>query len=65
MIGDLQYWNGTEWIGLDFEALSLVDVRHLVKRLERTVELINEGEHHMAAAKLLADISALKGSLDG
>jgi len=34
---------------------------YLVNRLKRCVELINNGDHHMAVAKLLADISALTG----
>ena len=36
------------------------DVQYLLTRLERILELVNDGSHHMAAAKLMADISALK-----
>lgn len=36
------------------------DIDYLVGRLERTVELLLAGEVHMAVAKLLADIGALK-----
>jgi hypothetical protein len=42
------------------EALLSQDVEYLIKRLKRVVELLNAGEVHMAIAKLLADISALK-----
>lgn len=38
------------------------DVEYLITRLERVVELLNAGETHMAIAKLLADISALRNS---
>ena len=40
--------------------LSPEDTQYLVNRLEQCVEYINDGNHHMAVAKLLADISALK-----
>ena len=36
------------------------DIEYLISRLERVIELINAGEGHMAVAKLLADIAALK-----
>lgn len=36
------------------------DCAYLVARFERVIELIKDGEHHMAIAKLLADISALR-----
>ncbi len=40
--------------------MSAEDIKYLIGRLERVRDLINSGEHHMAVAKLLADISALK-----
>lgn len=42
------------------ESLEDADIAYLIGRLERVVELLNAGETHMAIAKLLADISALK-----
>ena len=39
------------------------DIRYLIKRLQAVIKLINAKEPHMAVAKLLADISALKGML--
>ncbi len=36
------------------------DADYLIYRLEEVIELINQGSTHMACAKLLADISALK-----
>jgi len=33
------------------------------KRLQKAIELIDEGNHHRAAAALLADISLLRGTL--
>jgi hypothetical protein len=39
--------------------LGKYNTRYLVRRLKRVVELLNEGDVHMAIAKLLADISAL------
>jgi class 3 adenylate cyclase len=41
------------------QPLASEDVEYLVDRLRRVVTLINAGEHHMAVAKLLADIAAL------
>ena len=38
-------------------------IEYFIKRLERSVELIKEGNGFMAMAKLLADISALKGMI--
>ena len=35
-------------------------VQYLISRLERVLDLVNEGNNHMAAAKLMADIAALK-----
>lgn len=40
--------------------LTPMDIEHLIKRLKRIKELIDAGEIHMAAAKILADISALE-----
>jgi len=37
---------------------------YLIGRMERILELVNEGNNHMAAAKLMADIAALK-TMDG
>lgn len=39
------------------------DIRYLIKRLKAVIKLIEAKEPHMAVAKLLADISALKGML--
>ena len=39
------------------------EAAYLISRLERVVDLLDKGEVHMATAKLLADISALKGML--
>jgi hypothetical protein len=41
-------------------SLAEEDVKYLIARLERVVELLKAGETHMAMAKLLADIAALK-----
>lgn len=43
--------------------ISPENAKYLIKRLERDIELIHDGEGYMAVAKLLADISALKGYL--
>jgi hypothetical protein len=43
--------------------LSNEDIQYLIGRLERVIELIDTDEKHMAVAKLLADISALKGMI--
>ena len=40
--------------------IDLETSEYLADRLERTLELIREGNVHMASAKLLADISALR-----
>ena len=40
------------------------NIKYLINRLERVIELINSGDYHMAVAKLLADISALKAMLE-
>lgn len=42
------------------ELLDDADIVYLTGRLERVVELLKAGETHMAMAKLLADIAALK-----
>jgi len=36
------------------------DIKYLIKRLERVIQLIEEDNKYMAIAKLLADISAFK-----
>ena len=40
------------------------NIEHLIARLERVIELINLEYYHEAVAKLLADISALKGMIN-
>lgn len=42
------------------ELLSVTEVQHLVSRLEQIKALMDAGNTHMAAAKLMADIAALK-----
>ena len=44
---------------------SKTDILYMINRLKAAIELINNNEPHMAVAKLLADISALKGMLKG
>ena len=44
------------------DVLNADDVEYLVTRLERVIDLLNAGQTHMAVAKLLADISALRNS---
>ena len=41
------------------------NAKYLIERLEAVISLIRSGEHHMAVAKLLADISALKVMAEG
>lgn len=45
---------------MEMEGLEIKDDEYMIERYERIIELINNGEPHMAVAKLLADISALK-----
>ena len=40
------------------------EARYLISRLERIKELIEDGNYHMAIAKILADLSALRGVAD-
>jgi len=44
--------------------LCVNDVNYLISRLEQIKEHINDGNYHMASAKLLADISALSNIAD-
>lgn len=44
--------------------MSKADIEVMIRRLERVIELINADEPHMAVAKLLADIAALKGFIE-
>jgi len=46
------------------ETFHTVDIEYLIDRLEQVIGLIKAGENHMAIAKLLADISALRGMLE-
>jgi len=45
--------------------LDVEDIRHLITRLEAVADLLRRDEKHMAMAKILADISALKGVIGG
>jgi hypothetical protein len=45
--------------------LDVEDIRHLITRLEAVADLLRRDEKHMAMAKILADISALKGVVGG
>jgi len=40
------------------------NIKYLIDRLYLVIDLIEDGHRHMAIAKLLADISALKGMLE-
>lgn len=44
--------------------LEKADIEYLIARLERIKELVDAKENHMAAVKILADISALKARLN-
>lgn len=41
------------------------NIKYLIGRLEEIKDYVDDGNRHMAAAKLLADISALRGLVDG
>ena len=43
--------------------MSEANIQYLIARLERVIELIESGDKHMAVAKILADISALRAML--
>ena len=40
--------------------MTRAEATYLIDRLEQVIDLLNAGEVHMAIAKLLADISALR-----
>jgi len=46
------------------DLLCVNDVNYLISRLEQIKEHINNGNYHMASAKLLADISALSNAIN-
>ena len=46
------------------KCLETTDIQYLITRLEAVVDLLRRDEKHMAMAKLLADISALKGIIN-
>lgn len=50
-------------VGCDKEAVNAQDIEYLIERLEKTADHIRNGDNHMALAKILADIAALKGFL--